>query len=116
MNKDHVNKRNTRDWVKCNEDSKSTYWRNQFVKEHGGFFEQQGKQWLWKEQIVDNRIKQDRKEYIFINRDEVEFLTDNFTKFCRKNELNKSAMYKVLKGDRSHHKGFTVIKLPPKEE
>ncbi len=116
MNKDHVNKRNTRDWVKCNEDSKSIYWRNLFVKEHGGFFEQQGKQWIWKEKTVDNRIKQERKEYIFINKNGVEFLTDNFSKFCRKNELNKAAMHQVQSGKRKQHKGFTVTKLPPKEE
>ena len=117
MNKDYVNRRNTRDWVKCNEDAKSGYWRDEFVKEHGGQFIQEGKIWRWEEQkiIVDNRIKQERKEYIFINKDGVEFLTDNFTKFCRKNELNKSAMHQVMKGDRNHHKGFTVKKLPPKE-
>jgi len=43
-------------------------------------------------------------------------LTDNFTKFCRKNDLNKSAMYKVMSGERTHHKGFTCKKLPPKGE
>jgi hypothetical protein len=118
MNKDYVNRRNTRDWIKCNEDTKSAYWRDKFVEEHGGQFIHEGKIWRWEEQkiIVDNRIKQERKEYIFINKDGVEFLTDNFAKFCRKNELNKSAMHQVIKGDRRQHKGFTVTKLPPKEK
>ena len=119
MNKDYVNKRNTKDWIKCNDNSKSGYWRDEFVKEHGGYFDKEGKNWVWKEKeenTEDNRIKQERKEFVFINSDGVEFLTDNFTKFCRKNDLNKSAMYKVMSGERNHHKGFTCRKLPPKGE
>ena len=118
MNKEYVNKRNTRDWIKCNEDAKSGYWRDEFVKEHGGQFVQEGKIWRWEEQkiIEDTRFRQTRKEYIFINKDGMEFLTDNFTKFCRKNELNRAAMHQVETGKRKQHKGFTVTKLPPKEE
>ena len=120
MNKDLVNRRNTREWIKCNDDSRSHAHRNNFVSEHGGEFTQNGKFWEWKEKISeiveDNRIKQERKDYVFINKDGVEFLTDNFTKFCRKNDLNKSAMYKVMSGERNHHKGFTCRKLPPKGE
>jgi len=119
MNKDLVNTRNTREWIKCNDDAKSHIWRNKFIEEHSGTFVQDKKQWIWeeKEEIVpDTRLKQTRKEYIFINKDGVEFLTDNFTKFCRKHDLNRSALIKVMSGERKHHKGFTVIKLPPKED
>ena len=117
MNRDMVNSRNTRDWVKCNEDSKSHKWRDVFVGEHGGQFVSEGRNWRWEEQknVEDTRIKQERKEYIFINKDGVEFLTDNFTKFCRKNDLNRAAMHQVENGKRPQHKGFTVTKLPPKE-
>ena len=118
MNKDMINRRNTRDWIKCNEDTKSGYWRDKFLEEHGGQFIQEGRNWKWEETkiVEDSRIKQERKEFIFINNDGVEFLTDNFTKFCRDNDLNKSAMYKVMSGERTHHKGFTCKKLPPKGE
>ena len=119
MNKDLINSRNTREWIKCNDDSRAGKWRDMFVSEHGGYFINEGKQWIWKEKeeiTEDSRIKQERKEFIFINKDGVEFLTDNFTKFCRKNDLNKSAMYKVMSGERTHHKGFTCKKLPPEGE
>ena len=113
-----INRRNTRDWIKCNDDSRAHVWRDRFIEEHGGQFVQDGRNWRWEELkiIEDIRIKQERKEFIFINKDGVEFLTDNFTKFCRKNDLNKSAMYKVMSGERNHHKGFTCRKLPPKGE
>jgi|3_EtaG_2_1085321.scaffolds.fasta_scaffold167230_2 hypothetical protein len=139
MNKDYINKRNTREWVKCNEDSNSKHWRSEFVKEHGGSFTRKKKMWVWKnerqwvhvqkkglgrwvhvqekEKIVeDTRLRQTRKEYVFINKDGVEFLTDNFTTFCKKNNLNRAAMHQVENGKRPQHKGFTVTKLPPKEE
>ena len=118
MNKDMVNRRNTRDWIKCNDDSRAHVWRDKFVEEHGGQFVQEGRNWKWEETkiVEDSRIKQERKDFIFINSDGVEFLTDNFTKFCRNNDLNKSAMYKVMSGERTHHKGFTCKKLPPKGE
>ena len=120
MDKDLINRRNTREWIKCNDDSKSNTWRNEFIEEHGGEFVQNGRYWEWKEKtpeiIKDDRIKQERKDYVFINKDGVEFLTDNFAKFCRKNDLNKSAMYKVMSGERTHHKGFTCKKLPPEGE
>ena len=129
MNKDLVNKRNTREWVKMNDNSKSHLNRDRFIKEHGGAFEREGKEWVWYEHsvlagpkvevptivpepVTDTRLRQARKEFVFINKDGIEFLTDNFTKFCRKNDLNKSAMYKVMNGDRNHHKGFTCKKLP----
>ena len=103
-----INRRNTRDWIKCNEDSKSGYWRDKFLEEHGGQFIQEGRNWKWEETkiVEDSRIKQERKEFVFINSDGVEFLTDNFTKFCRKNDLNKSAMYKVMSGDTTNLSGL----------
>ena len=36
--KDQVNRRNTRVWVKMNEDAKSSYFREQFVQRNGGKF------------------------------------------------------------------------------
>lgn len=119
MNKDYINKRNTKDWIKCNDNSKSEYWRGVFVSEHGGHFVSEGRHWVWREKeeiVVDNRLRQTRKNYIFINKDGVEFLADNFTKFCKNNELNRAAMHQVENGKRRQHKGFIVKKLPPKEE
>jgi len=36
---------------------------------------------------------------------------ENLAKFCREKELNKSAIHKVIKGDRKQHKGFTCKKI-----
>ena len=38
MNLDNINKRNTREWVKVNEDSQAHRNREAVVAKHGGFF------------------------------------------------------------------------------
>ena len=54
-----INRRNTRDWIKFNEDSKSGYWRDKFLEEHGGQFIQEGRNWKWEETkiVEDSRNK-----------------------------------------------------------
>ena len=110
MNKDMVNRRNSRTWVKMNEDSKSHIHREKFVAEHGGEFVQNGRFWTW--QNIHITVDEDQKPlYEFKDENGVTYLVDNLMKFCRQNDLNKSAIYKVMGGERSHHKGFTCRKV-----
>ena len=113
MNKDMVNRKNSRTWVKMNEDSKSNIWRDKFVAEHGGEFIKNGRFWEW-QTIYSNVSKEVREEkalYEFKDEGGNIYLVDNLMKFCRQNDLNKSAIYKVMSGERSHHKGFTCKKV-----
>lgn len=105
-----INIRNTREWVKCNEDSKSHLYRDKFVSEHGGTFVKKGRSWEW--EIIHSNVNEDLKPlYEFTDKDGVKYLVDNLMKFCRQNDLNKSAIYKVMNGERSHHKGFVCKKV-----
>ena len=115
MKKEHVNQRNTSTWSMMNDNSRSVYNRQNFINAHGGEFinnwDKHGGVWLWRETTKNEQEKQQspiKTEYILTNSDGEEFIVDNVSKFCRKNELNKSALYEVLKGNRSHHKGFTM--------
>jgi len=111
MNKDLVNRRNSREWVRCNLDSRAASFRNKFVEEHGGEFvhnwDKHGGMWLWCENEYDAGIPK-KPIYILTSKEGEEFVVDNVSKFCRDNELNKSALYEVLKGNRAHHKGFIM--------
>ena len=109
MDKNKVNIRNTREWVKMNEDSKSHLYRDKFVAEHGGEFVKNGRVWEW--QIIHNSDEDNKPLYEFKDKDGVTYLVDNLMKFCRQNDLNKSAIYKVMNGERSHHKGFVCKKV-----
>jgi len=105
-----VNIRNTREWIKINDNSKSYLHREKFIAEHGGEFIKNGSSWVW--QIIHSSSKEDRKPlYEFKDKNGVTYLVDNLMKFCRQNDLNKSAIYKVMNGERSHHKGFVCKRV-----
>ena len=120
MKKEHVNLPNTREWVKCNEDSKAHLWREKFVNIHGGEFKRNERSWQWLE--VEEKVEVEEKPeknapanqkqlYIFTDPDGREIITDNLSKFCRENKLNKSTVYLVMNGKRNHHKHFKCRKV-----
>lgn len=106
MNKDLINKRNTREWVKCNDDSKSNIWRESFISEHGGEFVKNSGFWEWRSIHIDEKSR-----YELTDVDGNITIVENLSKFCRQNELNKGAIHKVINGERTHHKGYTCRKL-----
>ena len=113
MNIQDVNRRNTKTWVKMNDDSKSHIWRSKFIQEHGGEFIKNGRFWEWQtihSSVTDEVIEQ-TPMYEFKDSEGKTYLVDNLMKFCREHDLNKSAIYKVMGGERNHHKGFTCRKV-----
>ena len=114
MKKEHVNLHNTRVWVKCNEDSRAHLWREKFVNMHGGEFKKTNGSWQWFEQTEKPKKEEVAKQkqlYIFTEPDGSEVITDNLSKFCRENKLNKSTVYLVMNGKRNHHKHFKCRKV-----
>tara|TARA_R100000458_G_C8051316_1_gene98325 strand:- start:45 stop:398 length:354 start_codon:yes stop_codon:yes gene_type:complete len=111
LKKDDVNKVNTVTWVKCNDDAKSDRWRNMFVDIYGGEFEKNGLYWNWKQGIVPKIPKKEpNRRFKVTTPDNQTIYVENVNNFCKKNKLNKSAFYAVVKGQRSHHKGYKVEK------
>jgi len=106
MNKDHINRINSRTWVMCNGDSKSHIHRENFISEHGGEFVQNGRSWKWQ-----NIHTKEKTKYELTDADGNVTIVENLAKFCREKELNKSAIHKIIKGDRKQHKGFTCKKI-----
>ena len=113
MDKDTVNRRNSRTWIKMNEDSRSNIHREKFVAEHGGEFIKNGRFWVWQtiHSSEDNEVMDRKSLYEFKDSEGKTYLVDNLMKFCREHDLNKSAIYKVMGGERNHHKGFTCKKV-----
>ena len=113
LRKEDVNKNNTYTWVKINDDGKSAMWRRQFLEEFGGAFDKNGKYFFWAENTKEAPKKEEKvviRKLIVTKPDGTEDIVENFTKYCRDNNLNKSAMYAVLSGNRSHHKGHKIRK------
>ena len=118
MNKDNINKRNTREWSMANENSKAKAFRNAVVDKYGGSFSFFGKRegWKWSEHEKFNPLTSlnldpmPKSKWIFVHPDGKEEIVENLSKFCRKHSLNKAAMYEVYHGKRNHHKQFKLKK------
>ena len=113
MNKDMINRRNSRTWVLCNDNSRSQAHRDKFIAEHGGEFVKSGRFWEWQtiHSNESNGVREKKPLYEFKDNDGTIYLVENLMKFCRQHDLNKSAIYKVMNGERSHHKGFVCKKV-----
>ena len=115
MNKTYINTRNTREWVRCNEDTYASRWREKFIEQNGGEFVPNGRYWQWHEKATIKEEKNDvanqKPLYIITKPDGGQVTIDNLSKFCRENQLNKSTMYLVMNGKRNHHKHFKCSKV-----
>jgi len=105
FNPEQVNKKNTRTWVKMNEDSRSKSNRDQFCKIYGGEFKQIGRNFNWEELKTE---KEEKRIMVFEREGEI-FEVDNVMEFCREHNLTKSALYEVVTGKRKHHKKFKFV-------
>ena len=115
MNIANINKRNTREWVSVNEDSQAPRYREAIVQKYGGRFYKEGKEWKWTNHVITSESFpklsiRPKTKWVFIHPDGKEELVENLSKFCRKHELNKAAMYEVYNGKRNHHKNFKLKK------
>jgi hypothetical protein len=109
MNKQDINLVNTRTWVLCNDGTNPRGFRELFMKEHGGkFYRNERQQWVWKE--IEEKVNEPKVVYVVVDPEGNETIPENFQGYCRKYNLNKSALYGVAKGERKHHKNYTCYR------
>jgi hypothetical protein len=117
-----VNRKYTFTWVKCNDDARSIYFRNLFIKRFGGEFSKKGRCWEWmpsQEQVIflepsiveppAVQIQEPSKTWIFKDIDGNLIKTKNVQEFCKQHKLTRSSLYEVITGKRKHHKGFSFV-------
>jgi hypothetical protein len=104
LNVDQVNTKNSVTWTACNDDSRSNYWRSVFLEKYGGEFIKEGRYLKWQEiEIKPNHY------YLYSNADDAVVKINHMSNFCKKNNLNRSAMYEVKTGKRKQHKGYKYL-------
>jgi hypothetical protein len=127
--KDQVNRRNTRIWVRMNEDAKAPYFRNQFIQKHGGKFVKEGRNWRWVEIDFEKLLIEDfekkiqefkapepvirverGKNYVFQNKEGKEVYIKNLLEYCMDNKLVRGAMYDLMTGKRKSYKGYKFLR------
>ena len=107
MNIEEVNKQYSNTWTRINDDSRREHFRREFLEKFGGEFIPQKHGFVeWRK--VEEKKSQPVRLISVINPEGNEVQIENFTKYCRENDLSRSAMYEVLKGKRKQHKGFTA--------
>jgi hypothetical protein len=107
MKKDDVNRKYTPTWVYCNDNSRASYYRNQFIAEHGGKFVKADRNYFKWEQ--EQKIQVIRRKFIFEDRNGIVFIVENMYDFCKRNDLKRAAMYECIAQKRKSHKGFKFI-------
>jgi hypothetical protein len=106
----NVNRANSFEWSRCNNDAKASFWRNWVCKTYGGTFSQSrmGKTlvWEWKEPPEDELVK-----WIFTDPEGNEHRVNNFKGFCTEHGLDDARMYNTYTGSRKTHKGWKATRL-----
>ena len=116
-----VNNKGSFTWVRCNDDSKSPYFRNLFCQKYGGSFSRNGRYYQWSpsaneilvEPTLIEEIKVEdtgpKKTWIFKDPEGNIVKTTNVQTFCKDKNLTRSSLYEVISGKRSTHKGYSFI-------
>ncbi len=106
----NVNRVNSFEWSRCNNDAKANFWRDWVCKIYGGEFfrDRIGKTlvWSWKSPPDEEVVK-----WIFTHVDGTEKRISNFIGFCKENNLDDGRMYDTYTGKRKTHKGWKATRL-----
>jgi len=102
-----VNIRYTQTWVKCNDDSRSAYFRKQFIEKFGGEFVKEGRYFKW--QKIIPVVISTRRKLVFEGPDGTVHFIENLYDFCKKNGLNRTPMYDLMTGKRKQYKKYKFI-------
>tara|TARA_Y100000004_G_scaffold157289_1_gene182861 strand:+ start:947 stop:1309 length:363 start_codon:yes stop_codon:yes gene_type:complete len=110
--KNDVNKINTPTWIKMNDDSFSKGHRKKFLDIYSGTFERTNRGYVWKQDVQDIELKPEKTtpKYIATHPNGIEEEVESITEFCREYDLNKTALYAILRGERRTHKGIKIRK------
>jgi hypothetical protein len=101
-----VNNRGTKLWTMMNDNSKAAKNRAKFVQQHGGFFSQEGRYWVWTNPVREHNgywLKRvDTEEKVFF---------ESMTKFGEEHGLTSVKICELLNGKRKTYKGWTAVEL-----
>lgn len=115
MKKEDVNKKNSSTWTKINDNSKSKHYKRLFIEEYGGEFVQMSRlHCVWEESSKtpepEIKIKPKIKAWVVTRPNGKLDEITNLSKYCKEHKLDDGAIYRVLNGQRNHHKGYKIQK------
>lgn len=106
----NVNRVNSYEWSRCNNESRASHWREYVQKYYGGTFvkvlKNKALYWEW---VKPNDEELNR--WVFVDPEGVEHMVSNFRGFCKENNLDDGRMYDTYTGKRNHHKKWKARRL-----
>lgn len=103
---EQVNKKYSFLWTRMNDNSRSAWFRNDFIAKNGGFFELEGKYWKWVSAVKEkNGYKLKRVD----TGQEVFF--ESMKEFGEQHGLTAVKICELLNGKRKTYKGWTAVEL-----
>lgn len=106
----NVNRPNSYEWSRCNNESRSHFWRSWVCETYGGQFSRElvGKALIWKWNAPPD---EERAKWVFMDAEGNKHMVSNFVGFCKEHKLDDGRMYDTYTGKRNHHKGWKVSRL-----
>lgn len=113
--KNDINRKGSASWLLCNDNSKSSWFRGQFVQKFGGTFSKNGRYWEWVENISSvvvsteppkPQTEEPKKSWTFTDEQGKYYTTESLTEFAKEFGLSRQKLYDLMKGERKSHKGF----------
>jgi hypothetical protein len=101
-----VNRKGSKFWIRMNDNSKASFNRDAFVREHGGFFIKEGRYWNWKSPAQEKngywlkRVDSGEKTFF-----------ENMTEFGKEHGLTPVKICELLNGKRKTYKGWTAVEI-----
>jgi len=110
---DKINVKNSRTWIACNDNSRSEYFRAEFIKKFGGKFIKKDNCYFWKKR---KRKKKPKKEkivpqtvYLFSDAAGNTLEIASIKKYCKQNNMSNGALFDVVNGKRKSYKGLQFL-------
>jgi|APFre7841882793_1041355.scaffolds.fasta_scaffold00047_41 hypothetical protein len=119
--KNDVNRKGSASWLLCNDNSRSSWFREQVIQKFGGIFNKNGRYWEWVENIPHTSsivitteppvpaLEDSKKTWTFGDEQNKYYTTENLTEFAKEYKLSRQKLYDMMKGERKSHKGFKFV-------
>jgi hypothetical protein len=108
---EEVNRRGSKLWVEMNDNSRSKFCRDNFVKTYGGFFKFQRQNWIW----ISPAKEYNGYWLKNINTNEKVFF-ENMGEFAKNNGMTSVKICELLNGKRKTYKGWTAVEIRETKE
>jgi len=110
---DKINIKNSRTWIACNDNSRSEYFRTEFIKKFGGKFIKKNNYYVWKcrkrKKTPKTTPKLPKVVYLFSDSSGNTIEIFSIKSYCKENNFSNGALFDVVNGKKKSYKGLRFL-------